>query len=245
MDLHSLNLEVREGVAVVKMNNPPVNATSEQMMRELTSTFDSFTDRDDVRVAVLTGEGRAFCAGADLKAPAPIEPGERWGRARLWRECSYSIMECRKPVIAAINGHALGAGLALAASCDILLASENATFGLPEIDVGALGGARRAMRLFGHSKVRRMMFTGVRLPASELERLGVLEAVVPAEALMESAQGIAREIAAKSPLAISLAKLALNTIEGMSIRDGYRFEQDMTGELQSRSGRVFGQGEER
>jgi enoyl-CoA hydratase len=103
--------------------------------------------------------------------------------------------------------------------------------GLPEIIVGLLGGAKRTMRLFGHSKVRRMMFTGYRVKAPELKELGVVECVVPPEELMNTAMGIAREIAGKSPVAIKLAKIAVNTIEDMSVRDGYRFEQDMTDEL--------------
>ncbi|MBT4489027.1 MAG: enoyl-CoA hydratase, partial [Rhodospirillaceae bacterium] len=102
---------------------------------------------------------------------------------------------------------------------------------LPEINVGLLGGGRHAMRLFGHSLTRRMMLTGYRVPASELYRLGVVEACVPPDQLMDSAIGFAREIASKSPIATVLAKHALNTIEEMSLRDGYRFEQNMTSEL--------------
>jgi enoyl-CoA hydratase/carnithine racemase len=140
-------------------------------------------------------------------------------------------VECRKPIIGAINGPALGAGLAIAASCDILVASENASLGLPEINVGLLGGGRHAMRLFGHSKTRSMMLTGQRIVGPELYRLGIVEACVSADALMEAATEIAKEIASKSPPAIVLAKHALNTIEEMSLRDGYRFEQNMTVEV--------------
>jgi enoyl-CoA hydratase/carnithine racemase len=133
--------------------------------------------------------------------------------------------------VGALNGPALGAGLAIAASCDILVAAEEASLGLPEVDVGLLGGGRHAMRLFGHSRTRRMMFTGYRVPGQELYRLGIVEACVPKEQLMEVALGIAREIAAKSPVATRLAKHALNAIEWSSLRDGYRFEQEMTAEL--------------
>jgi enoyl-CoA hydratase/carnithine racemase len=140
-------------------------------------------------------------------------------------------MECRKPVIAAINGAALGAGLGVAASCDILFASEKASVGLPEIDVGLLGGGRHTMRLFGHSLARRMMLTGYRVSGAELYRLGVVEACVAPDQLMETTLGLAREIASKSPIAIKLAKHTLNAIEEMTLRDGYRFEQNMTGEL--------------
>ena len=224
---------VEDHIAVVRFDNPPVNAHSQQLLTETAWMFDSISDRDDIRVAILTGQGRTFCAGADLKERAGTtpEPGDHWGRSRRAREAYHSIMECRKPVIAAINGVALGGGLAFAASCDILVASDNACMGLPEIDVGLLGGGRHAQRLFGHSRLRRMMLTGLRMYGPELYRLGVVEASVPAEDLMETALTLAREIAAKSPLAIKLAKHALNQIEEMSLRDGYRFEQSMTGEL--------------
>ena len=224
---------VEEYVALVQFANPPVNAHSQQLLEETAWVFDSISDRDDIRVAVLTGEGKAFCAGADIKerVGAAPEAGAHWQRSRRAREAYHSIMECRKPVIAAINGPALGGGLAFVASCDILVAADTACIGLPEIDVGLLGGGRHAQRLFGHSRLRRMMLTGMRMYGPELYRLGVVEASVPLEQLRETALGIAREIAAKSPLATSLAKHALNNIEEMTLRDGYRFEQTMTGQL--------------
>jgi len=114
------------------------------------------------------------------------------------------------------------------ASCDILLAASDAVVGLPEINVGLLGGGRHGMRLFGHSRLRRMMLTGLRVDGNELYRLGVVEEALPAEALMPRALELARELASKSPLATMLAKQTLNAIEDMSLRDGYRYEQDMT-----------------
>jgi enoyl-CoA hydratase/carnithine racemase len=215
------------------MDRPPVNALSQEFQEEMMLVFDTLSDRDDVRVAVLTGAGRHFCAGADIKARASGErqPGDGWQHSRRAREAFHAIVECKVPVIGAINGSALGAGLAIAASCDILIAAENCSLGLPEINVGLLGGGRHAMRLFGHSKARRMMFTGQRLDGRELYGLGVVEECVPPEQLMGTAMALAREIAAKSPIAMQLAKHAMNTIEFMSLRDGYRFEQSMTAEL--------------
>jgi enoyl-CoA hydratase len=215
------------------MDRPPVNAVNAQFQDEMISVFDALSDREDVRVAVLTGAGKVFCAGADIKARLGREPqpGDFWQHSRRAREAFHAIVECKVPVIAAINGPALGAGLAIVASCDLLIASENAVLGLPEINVGLLGGGRHAMRLFGHSKTRRLMFTGQRLSGAELYRLGVVEECVAPDKLMDTARALAAEIAAKSPIAIRLAKHALNTIEEMSLRDGYRFEQNMTGEL--------------
>ena len=233
MEFQQIQLEIKDYIAVVTMNNPPVNATTPRMQEELTYCFDMFSDRDDVRVAIITAAGKMFCGGLDLKVRASTvpEPGQSWATRRAWRECTYSMMECKKPVIAAINGPALGAGIGIASSCDILVASTLAEMRLPEINVGLLGGAKRSMRLFGHSKVRRMMFCGTPVKADELKQLGVVESVVAPEKLMEEAMSIAREIASKSPIAIKLAKIGVNAIEEMSVRDGYRFEQDMTAEL--------------
>ncbi len=224
----------RDGhVAVVTMDAPPVNALSRTLNEELTAVLDRISETDDVRAVVLTGAGRAFCAGADLKGRADVikGPGDLPAHSRRTRECFHAIRECAKPVVAAINGPALGAGLALVASCDILVASKNASLGLPEIDVGLLGGGRHAMRLFSHSLLRRMTLTGYRVPGEELYRLSVVEACTAPEALMETALEIARIIAGKAPLASQLAKHTLNTIEDMSLRDGYRYEQDMTARI--------------
>ena len=225
-----LEVEISDYVAVATMNNPPVNAQSRLLQDELALAFDLFSDDDNVRAVVLTGKGKQFSAGADLKARGQMATQRAGQRQHLRsaRESYHAIVECKKPVIAAINGAALGAGLAVAASCDILFASENATLGMPEIDVGLMGGGRHAMRLFGHSRVRRMALTGYRVPGPELYRLGVVEACVPLDQLMPAAMQMAGDIASKAPLAAQLFKQSLNAIEEMSLRDGYRYEQDMT-----------------
>ena len=232
-NLETVRVEVTDFIAVVTMDNPPVNAQNRRFHEEMMLVFDTLSDRGDARVVVLTGAGKCFSAGADIKSRVGEERavGEHWQHSRRARECFHSVMECRKPVIAAINGPALGAGLSVAASADILLAAKEASFGLPEINVGLLGGGRHAMRLFGHSKTRRMMLTGQRLSGADLYRLGVVEDCMPGEKLMEVAMALAAEIAAKSPIAMMLAKETLNAIEESSLRDGYRYEQNKTGEL--------------
>lgn len=234
-DLKLIRVAIEDHVATVTMDHPPVNAQSRQFNEEMVLAFDRLSEMTEVRCVVLTGAGRIFSAGADIKARAAAAttqgPGDALAHLRRGRAAFNAVYECRKPVIAALNGPALGAGLALAASCDILVAAETASLGLPEVDVGLLGGGRHAMRLFGHSRTRRMMFTGYRVPGPELLRLGVVEACVPLDQLMSVALGMAREIAGKSPVATRLAKHALNAIEWMSLRDGYRFEQEMTAEL--------------
>ncbi len=229
-DYKELRVRIEGHVAVLSMNSPPVNALTKTLSEELTLALDRISETPEIRAVVLTGEGNVFCAGADLKGRAAVikGPGDLPQHSRRTRECFHAIRECTKPVIAAINGPALGSGLAIVASCDILFASEKATLGLPEIDVGLLGGGSHAMRLFGHSRLRRMALTGYRVPAAELYRLGVIEAVLPAEELLPAALELAQTIAAKSPLSAQLAKQTLNVIEELSLRDGYRHEQDMT-----------------
>lgn len=228
-----IRTDIADHIAVVTMDAPPVNAVSTEFMEELIATMDRLNDLDDVRVAVLTGAGKCFSAGADIKGrlARKEEPGDYWAHARRAREIGWSIIENRKPVIAAINGPALGAGLGIAVWCDILLAADTAVVGLPEVDVGLMGGGRHSMRVFGHSLTRRMMLTGDRISGAELYRLGIVECCVPRDALMDEAMTMARRIAAKSPLATRMAKRAAQTIEGMTLRDGYRFEQNLTREL--------------
>lgn len=231
--LESVRVEIEGYVASVTLDRPPVNAQTSLSQEEVIWAFDYLSDRDDVRVIILTGAGKAFCAGVDIKERSGKEwaPTERRNALRSARESYHAIVECTKPVIGAINGVALGAGLALVASCDILIASETASLGLPEVSVGMMGGSRHAMLLFGRSKARRMMLTGDRVGGPELFRLGVVEACVPPDELMPSAYALAMRIAGHSPLATRIAKHALNAIENMSLRDGYRFEQDLTLQL--------------
>jgi len=228
-----ITYEINDHVAIVTMNNPPVNAQNGQFYTEMTEVFDEISDRPEIRAAVLIGAGKIFSAGADMRARAAVggTPGDRWAHNRRARECFHSIRECKKPVIGALNGPALGAGLGVAASCDILVAAEEACLGLPEINVGLMGGGKHAQRLFGHSTLRRMMLTGYRVPGPELFRLGIVEACVPREKVLEAAMAIAREIAGKSPYAMRMAKDTLNAIEDMTLRDGYRYEQNMTVQL--------------
>ena len=229
-DLTQLNYELSNFVATLTLNSPPVNALTRTLNDELTLALDRISEMDEVRVVVLTGAGKVFCAGADLKGRASVikGPGDLPAHSRRTRECFHAIRECAKPVICAINGAALGSGVAMAASSDVLIASEKASLGLPEVDVGLLGGCRHAMRLFSHSRLRRMMLTGMRVPGPELYRLGIIEECTTPEDLMPKALEIAATIASKSPVSTRMGKHTMNVIEDMSLRDGYRYEQDMT-----------------
>ncbi len=229
-DLTQLEVVIADHVATLTMNAPPVNALTRVLNDELTLALDRLSEIDDVRAVILTGAGKVFCAGADLKGRAEMikGPGDLLAHARRTRECFHAIRECAKPVVVAINGAALGSGLAMVASADILVASERASLGLPEVDVGLLGGCRHAMRLFGHSRLRRMALTGFRVSGAELLRLGIVEACTAPDALLPTALELAAAIASKSPVSTRMGKHTLNVIEDMSLRDGYRYEQDMT-----------------
>jgi enoyl-CoA hydratase len=233
MEYEHHRLDVRDGIAIVTFDRPPVNAQNRRSREELIHIFDTLGDRDDVRVAVLTSSGDIFSAGADIKERVDMTsvPGEYTRHNRVTREFFYAVSDCKKPVIAAVNGPAIGAGFALMLACDIMLASDNAYFVMPEIDVGLAGGAGFLMQHFSRSKARMMYFTGRRVPATELHRLGIIESCLPRDKLMDVAMDIARAIASKSPLAIGAVKRAFNVVEQMPVRDAYRYEQTITVDL--------------
>jgi enoyl-CoA hydratase len=221
------------GLLLLTLNRPSVaNALNTQMGRDLLAFFEEINGTPSQRCIVLTGAGdKAFCAGGDLKERQGMSD-EAWQAQHLiFERMVRAFIACPVPVIGAINGAALGGGLCMAAACDILVTSETATIGLPEVDVGLLGGGRHAQRMFGVYKARMLMFTGQRVTGAELYRRGIVEQCVPLERLMDAAMEIAANIAEKSPLTIRMAKKNMATVEFMNIRDGYRYEQDGTNAL--------------
>lgn len=218
-----------DGVVVVWMNRPPVNAVNVPMYDQLRHAF-SHPDElcGDVRVIVLAGRGKHFCGGNDLDEFATMAPEN--ADERMWhvREAFFAISDCPVPVIGAVHGSALGTGLALAASCDYVIAADDATFGLPELTVGVMGGAKHLSRLVSQPTVRRAFFTGQVLSAGELQRLGAIHGVVPRDQLMATASAEAATIAAFSPTAVRVAKRGLNAIEHMDLKNGYAYEQRLT-----------------
>lgn len=233
----NVHVENADHVALVTLDRPPVNAVDHATLRELTDAFRALDDDREVRAAIFTAAGdRAFMAGLDLRAEAP-DADETAARfvtdpGLVAREPMWAIVDCAVPVIGAINGPALGAGLAFAACCDMLVAADHATFGTTEINVGLLGASAHLMRMVGRYKAREMFFTGELVSAEELHRLGVVRAVVPRAELMDTASELARVLAAKSPLALRLAKESMNRVEDVPLREAYRTEQDYTARLQ-------------
>jgi enoyl-CoA hydratase len=230
MELTTCRFAVEGGVATITLDRPPVNAQNRKLRQELTRLFDACSDREDVRCVVLTNAGNTFSAGADIKERVGLvkEPGDYIAHNRLTREFFYAPMDCQKPVICAVNGPAIGAGLALMLSCDILFASDTCWVQMPELDVGLAGGAKFLSEHFSRSKARMMFFTGRKVPAAELYRLGLIEEVLPRDALLPAALAMAREIAEKSPLAARESKRSFAAVESMPYRDAYRFEQTIT-----------------
>ncbi|MEY2437356.1 MAG: enoyl-CoA hydratase [Acidimicrobiaceae bacterium] len=232
----TVTVDIADHVAVVTLDRPPVNAVDHATLGELTDAFVGIGDDRDVRVAIFTATGdRAFMAGLDLRAEAP-DAGRSPARfltdpGLVAREPMWAITDCAVPVIGAINGPALGAGLAYAACCDILVAAETATFGTTEINVGLLGASAHLSRLVGRHKAREMFFTGEQVPAAELYRVGAVRAVVPRAELLPTAMELAQSLAAKSPIAMRLAKEAMNRVEFLPLREAYRTEQDYTSRL--------------
>ena len=226
----SVTVNVEKGVAEVMLNHPPVNAFDAEGWAHLAEVITSLGKDQSVRVVVIAAEGRGFCAGVDIKELA--RDGSLITKVNQGCYDTFAaIHDCPVPVIAAAHGFVLGGGIGIVGSCDIIVASDDATFGLPEIDRGALGAASHLMRMFPIQKVRKMLFTGESITADEAYRLGALEAVVPRDELLPKAREIARSIASKSPKAMRLAKASVNGIELLDVKKSYRFEQGFTLEL--------------
>ncbi|WP_049564147.1 enoyl-CoA hydratase/isomerase family protein [Streptomyces sp. SBT349] len=220
-------------VATVTVDRPPVNALDRETREHLLATFDLVQARSDVRAVVLTADGPVFCAGADIKEKQALNAGDAEARRaeRLTRETFFAVLDSAKPVVAAVGGAALGAGFVLAACCDVIVAADDAFFGMPEIDVGQGGGASFLRRILPAPKVRRMVLTGERVPAAELYRLGAVEECVPRERLLPAASALAAVMAAKSPAAVRAIRSSFGAVDALPLRDGFRLEQNYTAEL--------------
>jgi enoyl-CoA hydratase len=227
-----MGIEVRaaDGIAEVVIDFPPVNALPVQGWLDLADAV-TRAGQDD-NVVILAAEGRGFCAGVDIKEMQRT-PGfdALVGANRGCFAAFAAVYECQVPVIAAVNGFCLGGGVGLAGSADIVIAAEDATFGLPEVDRGALGAATHLARLVPQQLMRAMVYTCDAVPARELVKYGTVLDVVPAERLRDRARELAAKIAAKNSQVIRLAKQSLNGIDPVDIKRSYRYEQGFTFEL--------------
>src|SRR3954462_15486550 len=220
------------GVAEVVMENPPVNALTVAGWYELADVITSLGNDQRVHVVVLRAEGRGFNAGVDIKEMQSTEGFDALvGANRGCFAAFAAVYECKVPVIAAVHGYCLGGGIGLVGNADVIVASDDATFGLPEVDRGALGAATHLSRLVPQHKMRAMVYTSATATAAELHHFGSVLKVVPRDELRAAAFEVASAIAAKSPTVIRAAKESLNGIDPWDVKRSYRFEQGFTFEL--------------
>jgi enoyl-CoA hydratase len=238
--MSDIRTSVTDHVLTVTLDRAPVNALTGDMMRELTEVFSAVESSWDSRVVLLNATaGRAFCGGVDLAdsarrhaaQQAPVAPTDLLDSGRVVRDCFQAVLDCPVPVIAAVGGAAVGAGLALLACADIIIASEKARFALPEINAGVLGGARPLQRLVGSFKARSMFFSGDFASAADFFRLGAIEEVVSVDELEDRSTAWATKLAGKSPIGLRLAKESLSRVEHLPLMEGYRLEQDYTARM--------------
>lgn len=221
------NVSINNGVAELIFNRPPVNAFTSQGWADIAAEIEALGKNDACRVIIIAAEGRGFCAGVDIKeldADDSLIVKVNKGNYDTFKAIHLNS----KPVIVAVHGFVLGGGIGISGAADIIVASECATFAVPEVDRGAMGGGAHLQRMFPVQKVRYMYFTGLPINAQEAYRLGAVERVVPREQLMPVAREIAAKIAEKSPRMISLAKEALTGIEDGNLEAKYRSEQGFT-----------------
>jgi enoyl-CoA hydratase len=220
------------GVAEVVIDFPPVNALPVQGWFDLANAISAAGQDADARVVILAAAGRGFCAGVDIKEMQRTAGHDALvGANRGCYAAFAAVYECAVPVIAAVQGFCLGGGVGLAGSADIVIAADDATFGLPEVDRGALGAATHLARLVPQQLMRAMVYTCDPVPALELKRYGTVLDVVPAAELRTRAREFAAKVAAKDGEIIRLAKQSLNGIEPVDMRRSYRYEQGFTFEL--------------
>ncbi len=222
----AVKLAIDGAVAVVTLDRPDkLNALTGTILRALEETADRIDREQDVRVAILTGSGpRAFCAGADISEWGALTPLDMW---RRWIRDGHRVFDrlarLRQPLIAAMNGHALGGGLELAATADIRIAEAHAKLGLPEVTIGIVpgwSGTQRLVRRAGSRVVRRLALTGELITAEAALSAGLVDEVVPTGSALQRAHEIASQIASRGPVAVQIAKTLINAAEGEEIASG-------------------------
>jgi enoyl-CoA hydratase len=227
MDYRNIIVTQESGYAIVQFNRPEVlNAINMQLMAELVDALENLDKDDAVRCVILTGNEKAFAAGADIKEMADASAVEMLLRDQFARW--DKIRKIKKPIIAAVSGFALGGGCELAMSCDMIIASETARFGQPEINIGVMpgaGGTQRLTRAVGKAKAMEFVLTGKTFTAEEANRWGLVNKVVPVEYYLQEAKDLAKEIAGKPPVAVRLAKEAVLKAFDTTIEGGLEFER--------------------
>ncbi|MGB8623675.1 MAG: enoyl-CoA hydratase [Paracoccaceae bacterium] len=230
MAYKTLVVEINDHVALIRLNRPDaMNALNRELLSELADALTQAGENEKVRCIVLTGSEKAFAAGADIKEMSQMSFVDAFG-GDLFTAESDAILRCRKPIIAAVAGYALGGGCELAMMCDFIIAADTAKFGQPEINLGVvagIGGTQRLTRFVGKSKAMDMHLTGRFMDADEAERSGLVSRVVPAKKLMEEVMAAAQKITEKSSLTTMAVKESVNRSYETTLREGLLFERRM------------------
>lgn len=245
VNFETLLCEVKEQIATVTLNRPKVlNALNAQVFDELEAVFTTLSKAPEIRAILLTGAGeKAFAAGADINELAATDAGTGEAKARRGQAVFLLIETCGKPVIACINGFALGGGCELAMACTLRLASENARLGQPEVKLGLVpgyGGTQRLPRLVGHSAALRLLLTGEMIGAAEALRIGLVDEIVPPERLMTRAKELADAIATMAPLAVAGCIEAVRRGSELGIDDAMKVEASIFGRLSGTADKAEG-----
>ncbi|MHB8124950.1 MAG: enoyl-CoA hydratase-related protein [Desulfitobacteriaceae bacterium] len=232
MSYENILLERRDNIAILTINRPKaLNALNNDTLKELSQAFDELKDDSTVRVIVLTGSGqKAFVAGADISNLVTFNPMDGRLFGQLGQATFRKLELLPQPVIAAINGFALGGGCELSLACDIRLASENAKFGLPEVSLGlcpGFGGTQRLPRLVGTGYASQLTFTGDIIDANEALRIGLVNQIVPLDKLMDEALALAGKIAGKAPVAVQLSKSAIQRGINLDLDNALAYEAEV------------------
>ncbi len=223
----AFNTSIKDGIAELIFDNPPVNAFDSEQWASIASELTALGNNDVVKVIIVSAVGRGFCAGVDIKE-LTADKTKIVAVNKANYDSFKAIHRNPKPVIVAVHGYVLGGGIGICGAADIIIASDCAQFGVPEIDRGAMGGGAHLQRMFPVQKVRYMYFTGEFINAQEAYRLGAIERIVDKDKLLDTAREVAVKIAEKSPTMVTIAKEALNGIEDGDLEDKYRWEQGLT-----------------
>jgi len=225
-----IRTEIRDRIGEIIFDHPPVNAFDSATWNEIPGIIQKVGSDPSVNVVLIRAEGKGFCGGVDIKE-MQAHP-DRIGVLNRGNYLTFkAVRDCEVPVVTAVHNFVIGGGIGICGASDTIIAADNAFFSLPEIDRGAMGGASHLSRMLPLHKVRAAFFTGGKIPAAEAYRLGGVEAVVPADRLVDEARAFCAVIASKSRKALTIAKQALNGIEPRDVDRDYRFEQGFTFEM--------------
>ncbi len=232
MEFENLLVEVSDGIALLTINRPKaLNALNQTTLQELLRAFGDLAENPEVKVVILTGSGeKAFVAGADIAAMQAMDVLQSRVFAKLGHQLMLAIETCPQPVIAAVNGFALGGGGELALACDIRLFSDNARYGQPEVNLGVIpgfGGTQRLPRVVGKGRAMELVLTGDMIDAAEAHRIGLANKVVPQAELLTTAKAMAEKIISKGPLAVKLGKEAINNGLEMDLDKANQYESEL------------------